>query len=312
MGAFEFVEGAPSPIDLVVTAADGPATAQANGTMTLQWTDANRGSANAPGPWHDRVWLVSQDDTNTVLPVGEVLVAEGLVLGPGQVYAASATLRVPGGVEGNYLIQVQVNCRGEVFEGSNYTNNTTQGASATALIVPSLPVGGSLSGAWQSTGQPDIYKLSPGADQDLELSLQAAAGNSVLILAALGYVPGPDRYDARSGQFDANVATLNLAQPGGGTYYIAAYPQALNGPTIPYLLAASAPSALSLSSASPTQIPANGSSTIQISGSLLASADTFELSGPNGTYVASALSVPDASSAYASFTLQERPPEPMT
>jgi hypothetical protein len=49
MGAFEFVEGASSDIDLIATVVDGPLALMAGDTVQVQWTVANIGSAQAIG-----------------------------------------------------------------------------------------------------------------------------------------------------------------------------------------------------------------------------------------------------------------------
>ncbi len=304
MGAFEFVESAPSDVDLVVTSVGGPTSITANSNMTLQWTDQNIGTGSAIGPWHDSVSLLSQSDTNTVLAVGEVLVAQGLTLGPGQSFASSATFRVPAGIEGNYLVQVHVNSQGEVFEGANWTNNITLGDTPTSLIVPILPIGGSVSGQLTVAGQADLYRLVPAAGQDVQLTLEtSSASNAVQLFAAQGYVPGPASFDLKSGEFSSPQATLNIAEPNGAAYYIAAYPEVLVGSGFNYTLTAVAPTGVAISGVAPKQLPATGTATVAITGSLLSSGDTYELVGPGGTYSASSVSVPDLTTAYATFAL---------
>ena len=64
------------------------------------------------------------------------------MLGPGQTFSASATLQVPGAMEGNYLWQVHVDGRGEIYEGDNWTNNVTLALTPSILSVPELTVGG--------------------------------------------------------------------------------------------------------------------------------------------------------------------------
>jgi len=305
MGAFEFVETAPSDLDLVVSSVNGPTTVRAGGTVTVQWTDENLGSANALGPWHDSVSLVSVSDTNTVLAAGEVLVAQGLVLGPGQSYTASASFRVPNGAEGNYLWQVRVNSRGEVFEGANWTNDVTRAGTQTGMTVTSLTIGATVTGQFSTAGQADLFKVAPAAGQSVVISLQTSAfGNALELFAGQGYVPDPAHFDLKSSQFDSVLATLSLASPGGGVYYIAAYPQMLASPTVDYTLAAIAPAALALNSLAPGTIHAQGSTTLQITGSLLTPEDTYELAGPGGTFVATSVSVPDSTTAFATFNLE--------
>ena len=107
MGALEFVESAPSNVDLIVSSVTGPATAMAGDQATIQWTDANIGGVTAVGPWHDTVDLVLDPQGNpTVIPVGDVLVGQGMALGSGQSLNVSANVVVPGAVPGRYYWQV--------------------------------------------------------------------------------------------------------------------------------------------------------------------------------------------------------------
>ena len=123
MGAYEFVESAPSNIDLVVTSVTGPPTAKVGDTVTVTWTDANIGSGSAVGPWHDRVMLVHDPNGEPVdTPLGDVLVGSGVVLGPGQSITSSAQFVVPASLVGDEFFAVSTNSRGEVFEGQNRGN----------------------------------------------------------------------------------------------------------------------------------------------------------------------------------------------
>ena len=114
MGAFEFVENAPSDVDLIATAVNGPLHVMAGQIVTVQWNDVNIGTGNAVGPWHDTISLVPGDG-GTDPVVATVLVAQNTVLGAGQSYAATATVVVPGGQQGANRWQVQVNSEGDIL-----------------------------------------------------------------------------------------------------------------------------------------------------------------------------------------------------
>ena len=304
MGAFEFVETAPSEIDLVVSSVNGPTTVQAGGTVSLQWTDENLGSANALGPWHDSVSLVSVSDTNTMLAVGEVLVAQGEVLGPGQSYTASATFTVPSGTEGSYLWQVHVNSRGEVFEGINWTNNTTLGAARTSLTVPALAVNGaSGTGQFTASGQINGFKLNPGASQAVLLSLQGIpTGNALALYVGAGYMPDPMHFDFTSSQFNSSTASLQVGQSAGVVYYVAAYARSLATSTANYILSATTP-LFAVDSVGPESIANTGAVTLQINGSSLGVMDRCQLVGPGGTFAGTGVQATDPSTLYAVFNL---------
>ncbi len=305
MGAFEFVETAASAVDLIAAAVSGPTEVAAGDTVTVQWMDVNLGSGPVVGPWHDTISLVSMADTNQVLWVGVSLAGQGVVLGPGQSCTNVANWRVPGGVECNYLWQVQVNSQGEVFEGANWANNTTLADTPTGLTDPALVLGASaLSGQFTTAGQTAVFKLTPPAGQNLLLTLQGSpAGCALKLFVGQGYVPDPTHFDFESSQFNSPTAALNIPNPGGGVYYVVAYAQSLAVPTVSYTLAASALTTFALGAVTPGTIAGNGPVTLQITGSLLAPNDTYQLVGPGGTFVAASVSVPDSTTAYATFNL---------
>ena len=62
IGAYEFVETAESPIDLVVTDVDGPSDVVAGEWVTVTWTIRNDGTEPATGPWHDALALIGNPD----------------------------------------------------------------------------------------------------------------------------------------------------------------------------------------------------------------------------------------------------------
>ena len=124
----------------------GPSLATAGQTVTVQWNDVNIGTAGATGPWRDAISLVPQGG-GTALAAATMLVAQNVVLGPGQTYPASASIVVPGGATGSYQWQVQVNSRGDVFEGVNWTNDITLAAAPTLLQDPSVGLGATVTNA---------------------------------------------------------------------------------------------------------------------------------------------------------------------
>ncbi len=114
------------------------------------------------------------------------------MLGPGQTFSASATLQVPGAMEGNYLWQVHVNSRGEIYEGANWTNNVTLALTPSILSVPELTVGGAaLTNAFSAAVQTAVFKVNPVPGQDLLLSLAGTPpGSGLELLRGPGTCPG--------------------------------------------------------------------------------------------------------------------------
>ncbi len=210
MGAFEFVENAPSDIDLIANSVVGPTTVTAGQTVTVQWNDVNIGTGNATGPWHDTISLVPQNGNDPV--VATVLVAQNVVLGPGQSYAASASVVVPQGrYEGSYQWQVQVNSQGDVFEGVNSTNNTSLSSAATTLADPTLTIGGtSLTNLFTAPGQTGVFALvSPGGTFTLNVQ-GSVPGCALDLYIGDGYVPTPSHFDFKSSQFNSPTASVTV------------------------------------------------------------------------------------------------------
>ena len=305
MGAFAFVEGAPSDVDLVVTTVSGPATVTAGQVVTVQWTDANPGTGTATGPWHDTVSLVSSTNANTVLTLGAVLVGQGAVLGAGQTYSASASFAVPGGTEGNYFWQVHVNSSGDVYEGANWTNNITLSTKPTTLSVPALAVGGAGSNILLSASSPyQWYKFVATSNADIVVSLNLGLpGSGVQLFAGTGYMPTPQQYDFTQNQFDSSAPTMTIPAVAGQTYYILVYGQSLPPGTSAFALQAQVPN-FEVSSINPTSVGNAGAVTFELLGAQLAAGTAVSIVSPKGI-VQPALTnyLANSALAYASFDL---------
>ncbi len=231
MGAFELVESAPADIDLVVSQVSGPQTATAGEKVTLQWTVVNSGTAAARGPWHDGVSLIFRPDNRPQITLaGQVLVGQGVILGPGQQATFSAEVIVPFTVVGNHYWQITANAQGEIFEGANSANNTTRSLVPVALDLPAIPVdGAAVTGQFEANGADVWYKVTVPANQDVQVRLALTGGDGILALyAAQGSLPTPNSYDQRSPAQATTAATLNLAGNDSDTlFYILAHAASL-------------------------------------------------------------------------------------
>ncbi len=124
MGAYNFVESALSNLDMIVTSVVGPGTATAGGQAIIDWTDANIGTGTVVGPWHDSIYLVSNPGPNQVeILAAQLLVGQGVTLGPGQSCNLSATVDVPGDAAGTHYWAVEVNSAGDIFVGREHGQN---------------------------------------------------------------------------------------------------------------------------------------------------------------------------------------------
>ncbi|MBN1887852.1 MAG: caspase family protein, partial [Thermoflexales bacterium] len=285
MGAFEFVEGANSNIDLVVTQVSGPSAARPGDKVTLQWTVVNSGTEAAVGPWHDAILLIAHPDGRpTLTPVGEVLVAEGQALGAGQSASFSAEVTVPPAPVGSQYWQVAANSRGEVFEGHNGDNNVGLSLVTVTLDMPELLVGGPPThGQFTTAGESHWFKLIPPAGLDLGLSLELAGSGAVELYAARGYLPTRYHFDAQSRAWDASSVSLSIADTVTQVYYILAYARALSQ-TQGYSLTAGEVD-FQVSSVTPDRGGNSGSVTVKIEGDAFPQGATARLVAAGGTAI---------------------------
>ena len=311
MGALEFAESAPATIDLAASSVVGPAAAAAGQSATISWTETNLGSTSAVGGWADEIDLVLDPGPDqTVIPTGDVPVANGLTLGPNQSLNFSATVTVPGTVPGSYYWRVVPDATGDVFQGQNQGTGVAVSSVTTSLSLPALAVNGTAApGQFTAGGQTIWLQVTPSDSEDLLLSLNSqAASGDIELYAAQGYIPTPSNFQFKSDQFDSPDPTLTIPTPSAGTpYYIAAYGRTLDASLVPFTLAATTPQ-FSVTGVSPTAIGNNGPSTIKISGGQLASDDRYQLIGPGGTFTATQFQVQDSSTVYATFNLQGATP----
>jgi len=305
MGAYEFVETAESPIDMVVTSIIGPGSAVAGSNATLEWTLRNVGSEPIFGPWHDAVDIVRNPDTNPVaIEAAEVLVGQGVVLGPGESYTASAEIRVPGSIMADHRWQVRTNSRGEVFEGINWENNTGVSAATVALDLPELVVDGApLARQFDESGQSHWFKFVPGAGEDVLVSLDLASGSGATELyVARDYMPTTQHFDACYSEWNSPNTTVLAPSTSTQTYYVLAHARSLPGAT-DFSIDAQALS-FSVSSVDQTSVGDSGTVTIGIRGGELAEDLVYEIVDPLGTaYAATDVFLVNSSQVYATFEM---------
>ena len=302
IGAYEFVQTATSPVDLVANFVIGPATETAGRQVTVQWNDINIGTGNATGPWHDTISLVPENGGPTVT-VATVLVAQNFVLGPGQSYAATANVVVPGGQAGSYQWQVHVNSLGDVFEGVNWTNNIALDTATSLLEDPSVPIGGvAASNIFTAAGQSSVSTVVATGEPFVVNVQGSTAGCALKVFVGDGYVPSPSQFDFESSQFNSSTGSVTVPSDNDDTYYVVVYAVSLDSSSVTYTLTVSETS-FSLNSVSPATMVNTGPVTLQIQGNQLAANDTYTLTGPGGSFAASTVQSSDPTVAYATFNL---------
>jgi RHS repeat-associated protein len=307
MGAFEFVQTAPSNIDFTVSNVQGPSTAMVGTQVQVTWTVTNIGSGTAYGPWHDAVYLVSDPNTNPVETyAGIALEGAGIVLGPGASYNATATVTVPGAVVGSHDWEVKTNVLGEIFEGANTANNTGVSLSPVIVDLTQLVAGaGPLFGSFSGSGQSTFYKVIPNATQatEVQLSLNTGTTGSVQLFVGGGYVPTPQHYDLQQVEFDSPTASVVIPSDSTQIYYVTAYAQTIPVSPSAYAIQASTVQ-FSLTSVQPASISNFGSQMLTFQGGGFTSGATYQLVGSNNTvYTASSVFVTDSTHAQVTFTM---------
>jgi hypothetical protein len=284
LGAYEFVETAESAIDLVVTQVVGPAQVTAGETVSLEWTVRNHGTGTAVGPWHDRVALVRDPDTDPVpILAGEVLIGAGLSLGPGQSLAASGTIRVPGSTATPHRWQVTTNARGEVFEGTRTANNVARSAAGVALSVPDIPVGGeAVAGTAHAAGESFWYQVVLPAT-DVVISLECPSGTAgIELYGAVGYVPDREHFGYRRVGPADGAQHLFVPAAEGGVCYVLVYVRSLSGAEVEFALAAVEPG-FGVTTVSPSEAGDCGVATITVQGGCFTQECTCALVASDGT-----------------------------
>jgi YD repeat-containing protein len=311
IGALEFVQTAPSNLDLTVANVQGPPTATVGTQVQVSWTVTNIGSGTVYGPWHDAVYLVSDPDTNPVETyAGIALEGVGAVLGPGAGYNATATVTVPGAVVGSHRWEVKTNVLGEIFEGANTNNNT--GVSLNPVIIDLtqlVPGAGPIAGSFPGTGQSSFYKVIPNASlaTRVQLALTAGSNGSVQLFVGGGYIPTPQHYDYQQVEFNSPTASVVIPADSTQIYYVTAYAQTIPVSPAGFNIQASAIT-FSLTSVTPNTAITNGNATLTFIGGGFTANTTFRLVGSSGTaYVPISTFLSDSGHADVTFAMTNLP-----
>ncbi len=306
MGAYEFVATATSNVNLIVSATQGPLVATAGTQVTVNWTDLNRGSGLAVGPWHDRIsFLADQPGSGAnEIDIADVPVAGNL--GPGQSASYQATVRVPGATPGSWRWRIFTNVFGEVFEGANWANNAGPLSAPMQLQVQPLASTATLASAFDNLASPNWYQIGQAAGQQIVVTLNMASGSARSHLyAAAGYMPTTQTFGQISLDWNVPTARLVLAAPAQAqTVYLLAQPDSWTGTGQPYTLITQV-AQFSLQSLVVTQGGNAGTTTVPVLGSGFAPGMSAWLTPAGGSKVLSAtmMMVQDSGDALATFNL---------
>jgi hypothetical protein len=277
MGAFEFVQGATSNIDLTVTGVSTTTATALEGDMaTVQWTVQNIGTALASGGWHDAVYLsASPVLTPDAILLGTVLNTTDLGASRSYATPAQGTFTLPGVVPGNYYFLIRCNSDIAVFEGSNTGNNVLASPTTVAIDLPALTLGTPATGKLAATGASELYRVTTTAGSDLNVTLTGASGSSNELYVSFGSVPTRQAFDARGVVMGSANQTVSIASTQAGTYYVLLYGSAVTS-SESFTLTASTPG-FSIASVSPTQGSNTGQVTLAIYGAQFTTSSQPEL-----------------------------------
>lgn len=229
IGAFEFNRETAPDVDLVVSDVVAPETAAVGELMTVRWRVTNAGSDIVRGPWYDEVSLVADPTRWPVLvSLGEVLVAEGRVLGPGESLEHEFVFRVPGCEPMPYHCRVLADSHGDVYEADRRTNNLVWRGASTEVTLPTIALDGTPFTGELVVGQPVWVRVVPEVDDHLELRLEFSRPDAVVpVYVAAGHLPAPEAFDLRTPRAAAVGATLRIPNAVPQPYYVRIDPEKL-------------------------------------------------------------------------------------
>ena len=304
MGAYEFVEGADSNLDLIVSDVQGPLTAMAGEIVRVDWTIRNNGTEPARGPWHDEVSLELRPDEPPIL-AGEFLVGEGVTLGPGESFTASELVRVPGSIIAAHRWHVEANVRGDIFEGPHRDNNTGVSQAQVMIDLPEIALDGlPLARTFESPGQQHWFKLLAEPGQDVRISFDRASDQGTTeIYVAQGFMPSPQRFTVQNREYAASDVTAVVAGPNSQPYYVMVLPRTLPLTDDDFLISAQTLD-FTLAGVSPQRVGNTGKVTLRIEGGQLSEQLNYTLVDPTGNVLAATnVMATDATVAFVTFDL---------
>ncbi|MBX3265900.1 MAG: PD40 domain-containing protein [Acidobacteria bacterium] len=125
--------------DLAVTNITAPPTAFFDQEIQVQWTVSNNGTGptNAPN-WTDRLYIGPNPSLNAATPLATT--SNISFLDAGESYVASATVRVPRGISGNYHLIVNTDINNAVNEENENNNLSTRSITINVPLLPDLRV----------------------------------------------------------------------------------------------------------------------------------------------------------------------------
>ena len=221
-GALENQEVSTSDVDLATIAVTSASAGTQDDSVTVNWTIENVGIESAAGAWSDAIYLSSDnvwtpDDVflGQFEHVGEI--------GPGQSYSASGEVTLPGVLPGDYYFIVRTDNLNQVFEALNEANNSAASESVIAMDLPALPIGSSVSGILDSTGQSKLFKVSAPAGADLAIDLTGPVDVEHELFIRHAALTSRQSFDARGVRPGSADQTISVPDTRAGQYIVMVY-----------------------------------------------------------------------------------------
>ena len=285
-------------VDLMVKSVTVPEKLTVGESAGISWRVANIGSADAVGPWSDKVELVAGD--GTVISLGMVLVKGGLTAGGERI--VSSTFRIPSAVEGACAIRVTANHAREVYEGTFVANNVLK-SNETTLELTSIDFTDSSKGK---------VRLSPGKQVSYSVSGLPTDGGSLLLhsetgekfAAYVGFGEVPTSYTATSACHvlpNGDVLVSVPRQPDADMAYLMLSSESdVVNPSLDVTVSEDRPAVYALSKET---LPSVGSQSLTIYGIGMSDVSSVELRSDAATLVGSSVRTASDCELSASFDL---------
>jgi RHS repeat-associated protein len=275
-----------------------PASAQPGQNVTISYTVKNLATTPATGSWVDSVYL----STNSTLDPAASLIGRvthtGDVSG-GASYSQTLTVPLPAATAVIYHVIVVADSHGLVAD-TDRSNNTAASLNTIQVQVAVLTLGQTFSGTI-GKGQDEYFRLDVPSATDVSL-----VANFVVPAEADFYVRYGAAPDASAYNFVAsNVADLQqeIRLVGtAGTYYVRLHGRDGAGTTSSFTLTPQA-TVFAVSGITPNHGSNVGQTTLTLSGSGFTSDTTVQLAAGNTVLRASAVTVRDSTTLFATFNL---------
>ncbi len=184
-------------ISLKVTGAELPDSVACGEKVSITWTGHNEGGSALQGGWTDGAYLSRNalwdiDD----IKLGEVK-QEGLAAG--ESYESRLELNWPGLEPGEYYLLVRADIKGDKVAGQDAAAAAQNlVAIPVTVTMPTLSLGGSLSGCLSRSDAVDYVKINRAGSDTASVELSGlATGDSVVVYLAAGRVATRQDYDER-------------------------------------------------------------------------------------------------------------------